>query len=157
MSVFAKTRWMVCGGLLLGGSVFAQGEAPYEVVTEDVEVAGTATRPERPDLSFKAVPYDLQTLMFTFPSGFRLMFQQDNTLPIVAITTAFDVGAADDPEGQEGLAHLLEHSWFLSQQADYPKIWALQVDDMGCNLNAFTNYDNTVYMSVCPARELNRL
>jgi predicted Zn-dependent peptidase len=148
--------WLLVAGLFPAVSL-AQ-EAPKRTVpSEEIVVEGVATRPTKPDLTFVSEPFSLETLVFNLPSGLRLMFQQDNTLPVVAITTTFDVGSSDDPEGEEGMAHVLEHNWFLSTQPDLPKIWTMQQSDMGCSLNAYTNFDNTVYMSVCPARELQRM
>ncbi len=144
--------------LALAPALALAQDAPGRTVpSEEIVVEGVATRPAKPDLTFVSEPFSLETLVFNLPSGLRLMFQQDNTLPAVAITTTFDVGSSDDPEGEEGMAHVLEHSWFLSTQPDLPKIWTMQQSDMGCSLNAFTNFDNTVYMSVCPARELQRM
>jgi predicted Zn-dependent peptidase len=149
--------WLLVAGLFPAVSLAQDGTARTTVPSEEIQVDGVATRAAKPDLTFKSDPFSLETMVFNLPSGLRLMFQQDNTLPTVAITTTFDVGSSDDPEGQDGMAHVLEHSWFLSTQPDMPKIWTMQQSDMGCSLNAFTNFDNTVYMSVCPARELQRM
>ena len=143
--------------MILIGLFFNVQTAAAEAPSEKVVVTSKSRMPKKPDLEFKSVPFQLDTLMFTFPSGLRVMFQQDNTLPVVAVTTVFDVGASDDPVTEAGMAHVLEHSWFLSTQEGNTKIWTMQQSDMGCNLNAYTNYDNTVYMSVCPSREMQRL
>ena len=143
--------------MILFGLVMASHTAVAETPSEKVVVTGKGRMPKKPSLDFNSVPFQLDTLMFTYPSGLRVMFQQDNTLPVVAVTTVFDVGASDDPTTEAGMAHVLEHAWFLSTQEGNTKIWTMQQSDMGCNLNAYTNYDNTVYMSVCPSREMKRL
>ena len=114
-------------------------------------------KPKAPNLALTLKPFQLDTLVFDFPSGLRIMFQQDNTSPVVAVTTLLDVGASDDPETEAGMAHVLEHSWFLSSQEGASSVWTLQKSDMGCSLNASTGYDATTYMSVCPSTEIERL
>ena len=114
-------------------------------------------KPKAPNLALTLKPFQLDTLVFDFPSGLRIMFQQDNTSPVVAVTTLLDVGASDDPETEAGMAHVLEHSWFLSSQEGASSVWTLQKSDMGCSLNASTGYDATTYMSVCPSTEMERL
>lgn len=43
----------------------------------------------------------------TTPGGLTAWLVEDNTVPIVAIKFAFEGGASQDPQGQEGLANLL--------------------------------------------------
>lgn len=122
--------------------------------TEVVEVTSAPTRAERPDLNLDLRNYSLNMQDLRFPSGLRVIFQRDNTQPIVAITAVTDHGASDDPLGKEGIAHLVEHLWFRSEQGDLPKTWDLLESEMGCDLNAFTQYDITAYMTVCASHNL---
>ena len=107
----------------LPSALAAPNHAP--MASEEITVTGVASSPDKPDLQINIVDYDLNTSMFTFPSGLRVMFQQDDTLPVVAVTTVYDHGASEDPEGKLGLAHLMEHMWFRSQHGDLPAIWQL--------------------------------
>lgn len=95
---------------------------------------------------------------YKFPSGLRVVFQEDHTQPVVSITSVNDRGSTSDPPGKEGIAHVVEHLWFRSHQlqADgkpFPKIWDM-LEEMGANLNAFTADDLTVYMTIAPADKL---
>lgn len=96
---------------------------------------------------------------YNFPSGLRVVFQEDHTQPVVSITSVNDRGSTSDPPGKEGIAHVVEHLWFRSHQlqADnvtrFPKIWDL-LEEMGGVINAFTADDLTVYMTVAPADKL---
>ena len=103
-------------------------------------------------------PADPQLVDFKFPSGMRIVFQEDHTQPIVSVTTVYDRGSTADPPGKEGIAHLVEHLWFRSHQTGsdgkpLPKIWDL-LEEMGAVLNAFTADDITAYMTVAPADKL---
>jgi len=98
---------------------------------------------------------------YNFPSGLRVVFQEDHTQPVVSITAVNDRGSTADPPGKEGIAHVVEHLWFRSHQADtqgkpLPKIWDL-LEEMGGVINAFTADDLTCYMTVAPATQLTTL
>ncbi len=106
-------------------------------------------------------PYDVKMRDFSFPSGLRIIFQEDHSQPIVSITSVYDRGSTSDPEGLEGIAHVCEHMWFRSKQKDVdgkelPKAWDL-LREMGANLNASTADDWTNYMTVAPVDKLESL
>ncbi len=96
---------------------------------------------------------------YNFPSGLRVVFQEDHTQPVVSITSVTDRGSTSDPPGKEGIAHVVEHLWFRSHQlqadgkSSFPKIWDL-LEEMGGVINAFTADDLTCYMTVAPADKL---
>ncbi len=147
------------GGLVLpllpfSTAVAAPGDTEGPVEVNVTTPAGTAPRP---DLNVRVPNFELKTEVFTFPSGFRAMFQNDDSQPIIAITSVTDHGASDDPVGKEGIAHLVEHLWFRSEQGDLPKTWDILESELGCNLNAFTQYDITAYMTVCSSRHLEAM
>ncbi len=143
--------------LTLGLSPLASAADTMPLVGEEILVEGVAEKPPKPSLQINILQYDLNTQVYTFPSGLRIMFQDDDTLPVVAITAVYDHGASEDPEDKYGLAHLMEHMWFRTEHGDLPATWQLLNTDLGCNLNAFTQYDITAYMSVCPSEHLDVL
>lgn len=49
---------------------------------------------------------------FTLSNGMRFVVLQRSAAPLVSFHTYADVGAADEPDGLTGLAHLLEHCAF---------------------------------------------
>ncbi|HMV67991.1 MAG TPA: insulinase family protein, partial [Myxococcota bacterium] len=122
-----------------------------------VEINAPAGKAPAPDLAVRVPKFNLDTEYFAFPSGLAVMFQRDATEPVVAITAVTDHGSSDDPIGKEGIAHLVEHLWFRSEHGDLPKVWDLLEAEMGCDLNAFTQYDITAYMTVCPSFNLEAM
>ncbi|KAK3243945.1 mitochondrial thiamine pyrophosphate transporter [Cymbomonas tetramitiformis] len=62
---------------------------------------------------------------FTLPNGLHFIVLKRDVAPIVSCHTYADVGAADEPDGATGLAHLLEHMAFKGTQqigaVDYSK------------------------------------
>ena len=103
----------------------------------------------RPNMNLELDDYQIDLRDFNFPSGLRILFQEDHTQPIISITAVIDRGSADDPEGREGIAHLVEHLWFRSLHGDLPKVWNV-LHELGANLNASTASDWTNYMTVAP-------
>ena len=110
---------------------------------------GAQARPEAPSMRLQLDDYDIQLADYCFPSGLRVIFQEDHSQPIVSITSVIDRGSSDDPEGLEGIAHLVEHMWFKSLHGELPKVWDV-LDEMGAALNASTATDWTNYMTVAP-------
>lgn len=112
----------------------------------------------RAKMELKLTQFDVQLRDFTFPSGLRVVFQEDHSQPVVSITSVTDRGSTADPPGLEGIAHVCEHMWFRSKHkgsdgTQLPKVWDL-LEELGANLNAFTADDQTVYMTVAPADKL---
>lgn len=112
----------------------------------------------RPKLELALKPYEVRMVDFAFPSGFRVLFQEDKSQPIVSLSMVVDNGSTSDPPGKEGIAHLVEHMWFRSIHKDadgkpLPKVWDL-LREMGANLNAYTAEDLTNYMTVAPRDKL---
>jgi zinc protease len=112
----------------------------------------------RAEMKLKLKEYSVETRDFTFPSGLRVLFQADHSQPIVSITSFVDHGSSSDPEGLEGIAHVVEHMWFQSRHplpdgTLSPKVWNI-LKDVGANLNASTAADWTNYMTVAPKEQI---
>ncbi|MCA9570396.1 MAG: insulinase family protein, partial [Myxococcales bacterium] len=127
------------------------------LVTEEVTVTAAPGKAPRPSLNLSLPKYDLPMQDLRFPSGLRVIFQKDSTQPIIAITSVTDHGSSEDPLGKEGIAHLVEHLWFRSEHGELPKTWDLLEAEMGCDLNAFTQYDITAYMTSCGSQFLEAM
>src|SRR4051812_14334963 len=50
-----------------------------------------------------------------FPSGLRVIIEEDHRSPVAALVALVGTGSADDPPGKEGLAHFVEHLSFRSK------------------------------------------
>ena len=117
------------------------------VVAALVAVACTSSSPYQ----LKLKPYELVGTDFPLPSGLRVFFQEDHQAKSVMVVTTVGVGAAKDPVGMEGMAHLVEHLNFRAKPSDKVKVWdRLQL--LGAKFNAYTSKDITHYHSVV-ARE----
>ncbi|HEY3237083.1 MAG TPA: insulinase family protein, partial [Polyangiaceae bacterium] len=52
----------------------------------------------------------------TLPSGLRVVIENDRSSGLAGVVLTVGSGAADDPPGREGLAHLVEHLVFRSSR-----------------------------------------
>lgn len=98
--------------------------------------------------------YSIATEDYRFPSGLRILFQEDHTQPIVSITNWFDRGSLYDGtnakgESVEGIAHAVEHLAFRARHEGNPKNWDV-INQLGGILNASTSREWTNYMTVAP-------
>lgn len=94
---------------------------------------------------------------FTLDNGLQLVVMPDTRAPIVSHTVWYRVGAADEPPGQSGVAHFLEHLMFRGTET-YPA-GALDrlVSELGGDMNAFTSWDVTAYFETIPPDALEEI
>jgi len=82
---------------------------------------------------------------FTLDNGLKVVVVTNRRAPIVTQMLWYKVGAADDPRGKSGLAHVTEHLMFKGTEA-YPEgRFSELVARHGGQENAFTGYDYTGY------------
>jgi zinc protease len=97
---------------------------------------------------------ELAVERFTMPSGLEVVVHPDPSLPQVAVSVWYYVGAADDAPGKSGLAHLFEHlfknSAHLAGRHHYDILRSVGASDA----NASTGVDRTAYHQVMPAHQL---
>ncbi len=96
--------------------------------------------------------FDPQT--FTLKNGMQVVVIRNPRAPVVTHMVWYKVGAADEPPGQSGIAHLLEHLMFKGTKklkaGEFSKIVARN----GGRENAFTSQDYTGYFQTVAADRL---
>ncbi len=90
---------------------------------------------------------------FIFPSGLRVIFQEEHSQPVVSIFALIDAGSEMDQPDHDGIAHALEHLAFRAQHGDLPKNWDF-IHQLGASINAYTNVDETFYATIAPVDSL---
>lgn len=94
---------------------------------------------------------------FTLENGLELVVIPDRRAPVVTHMVWYRTGAADDPAGQSGVAHFLEHLMFKGT-AKYPAgTLESAVNELGGQINAFTTADITVYFETVPPDALGQM
>ena len=82
---------------------------------------------------------------FTLANGLQVVVVSDHRVPIVSHMLWYKVGAADEPAGNSGIAHLLEHLMFKGTRDIGPGEFSRIVARNGGQENAFTSHDYTAY------------
>jgi zinc protease len=82
---------------------------------------------------------------FTLGNGMQVVVIPDHRVPVLTHMVWYRAGAADEPWGASGTAHLLEHLMFKStgkiESGEFSRI----ITRLGGRANALTNHDTTSY------------
>ncbi|WP_119167209.1 M16 family metallopeptidase [Algihabitans albus] len=82
---------------------------------------------------------------FTLDNGLQVVVVENRRAPIVTHMLWYKVGSADEPRGQSGIAHFLEHLMFKGTDSLAPGEFSDIVARNGGRENAFTSLDYTAY------------
>ncbi|MCM1348796.1 MAG: insulinase family protein [Firmicutes bacterium] len=87
--------------------------------------------------------------IITFPSGLKLVHQSTDR-EVEYFGASVNAGSRDDPPGQEGLAHFVEHVIFKG--TTHRRSWHIinRMEACGGELNAYTTKENTVVYTIFP-------
>ena len=113
------------------------------LITQFSTLAGAA--PARPVSEFKLA------------NGLVLVVVPDNRAPVVTHMLYVRAGAADEPPGQSGIAHFLEHLMFKSTEKLASGEFSAIVSRLGGQHNAFTTSDYTGYFERVSKDRLGRI
>ena len=82
---------------------------------------------------------------FTLDNGMDVVVVEDHRAPVVQQMVWYRAGSADEPKGQSGVAHFLEHLLFKATDKLASGELSATVAANGGRDNAFTSYDYTAY------------
>src|SRR3954469_1626258 len=82
---------------------------------------------------------------FTLDNGLEVVVIPDHRVPVVTHMVWYRNGSADDPIGQSGIAHFLEHLMFKGTEKHPAGEFSKVVSGLGGQENAFTSFDYTAY------------
>jgi zinc protease len=102
--------------------------------------------------TFNLAPLKLEE--YTLENGLRVVFNQDNSIPVVSVAVYYDVGSRNEREGRTGFAHLFEHMMFQGSE-NVPKAAHFQyIMKAGGTMNGTTSSERTNYYETLPANQL---
>ena len=104
-------------------------------------------------LALTATAEDVTT--YTLDNGMDVVVIEDRRAPVVVHMVWYKVGSADEPEGQSGVAHFLEHLMFKGTDMLAPGEFSQVVAANGGSDNAFTSFDYTGYFQRVAADRLD--
>lgn len=82
---------------------------------------------------------------FSLDNGLQVVVIENHRVPVVSHMVWYKVGAADEPAGKSGIAHLLEHLMFKGTDKIGPNDFSNIIARHGGQQNAFTSSDYTGY------------
>ena len=84
---------------------------------------------------------------FFLNNGIEVITISDANLAVSAATLSVGVGAYQDPENAQGIAHFLEHMIFMgSEKYKEPNEYMKFISENGGDTNAFTAAEQTTYL-----------
>ena len=85
------------------------------------------------------------------PNGLTVLLCPTELAPVAEFQIFAKVGAADERDGERGVAHFHEHMLFKGTERRAVGEVAGDVEGAGGRINAYTSYDVTVYHATVPA------
>ena len=83
--------------------------------------------------------------LHTLDNGLQVVLLEDHSAPVVALQTWVRFGSADEDPSVAGIAHVFEHMLFKGTERFPNGEIAALIEGAGGSVNAWTNYDETVY------------
>lgn len=81
----------------------------------------------------------------TLDNGLRVILIENHRAPVVTHMVWYKTGAANELDGQSGIAHFLEHLMFKGSAGLAPGEFSQKIRTLGGQDNAFTSQDFTAY------------
>ena len=94
---------------------------------------------------------------FTLKNGLNVVVLENNRADIVSLSVWYKAGAIDDPSGQSGLAHFLEHMMFKGPEGSASARYSTEIKRIGGEFNASTDHDYTNYYATVAKEHLEKL
>jgi zinc protease len=92
--------------------------------------------------------------VFTLGNGLKVVIVHNKLADAVAQMVWYKVGAVDDPAGQSGSAHFLEHMMFKGTESRGDGAFSKTIAQLGGQDNAYTTHDTTAYHVTISAANL---
>ncbi len=105
----------------------------------------------------EVTPPKLKVETHTLENGLQVVLAQDTSRPVVNVQVWYRVGSKDERKGRTGFAHLFEHMMFRGSANVGPEEHMRYVREAGGSVNAYTNFDRTVYWQTVPSNHLERV
>jgi predicted Zn-dependent peptidase len=104
-------------------------------------------------LAETTAPPDLPAERLQLPNGLTVLLAPDASSRLVSVQVTYAAGAADDPDGLRGLAHLVEH--LVAERTEHVEDALGALESAGaCRMNAVTSLDRTSYFESVPPEHL---
>src|SRR5688572_5874835 len=90
----------------------------------------------------------------TLANGMHVIYAPLHQAPVVHVRVFYHVGSKDERDDRNGFAHMFEHMMFRGSAHVAPEEHMKRIGGVGGYSNAFTSFDETVYVNTVPAQYL---
>src|SRR5688572_5451120 len=118
-----------------------------------VAACASVTRAADAPVSIPA-PAPVEFTEETLPNGLRVIYAPLRQAPVVHVRVLYHVGSRDERPDRQGFAHMFEHMMFRGSAHVKPEEHMKLIGVVGGNSNAFTSFDQTVYVNTLPSNHL---
>ncbi len=128
------------------------------VVGAACSAPGYINHPPNPVATYHQMKFPQRVRVFQAKNGLDILLLPNDQTNLVKVDMRYRVGAAEDPVGKAGLAHLAEHVSFQARLTDSggPTL-ASFLGDHAVDHNAYTVWDETHYTSIGLREDLSAL
>jgi zinc protease len=95
-----------------------------------------------------------KTRKVTLDNGLTVIVRESHRVPVVSFWIWYRVGARNEPLGQTGISHWVEHMLFKGTPDYQPGEIFRTINKFGGTLNGFTSMDYTAYFETLPNTQL---
>src|SRR3954470_19249733 len=90
----------------------------------------------------------------TLDNGLHVIYAPLHNAPVVHVRVLYHVGSRDERPDRQGFAHMFEHMMFRGSAHVAPEEHMKRIGVVGGISNAFTSFDQTVYVNTIPSNHL---
>lgn len=94
--------------------------------------------------------------LLTFDNGMKAVLNTEPCSDVDYFGISFRTGSSDEKDDEHGLAHFVEHTIFKGTSRHKAGYILNRIEELGGELNAFTNKEETVVYTICPSGNLGR-
>src|SRR5438045_6768849 len=110
-----------------------------------------SARADDPKPATIPAPAPVEFTQETLDNGLRVIYAPLHQAPVVHVRVLYHVGSRDERPDRQGFAHMFEHMMFRGSAHVKPEEHMKLINTVGGNSNAFTSFDQTVYVNTIPA------
>lgn len=123
------------------------------IFSSNPTIASTAASTATPPSTASLTEGSQKTVL---DNGLIVLTKEIHTAPVVSVQIWYRVGSRNEPAGQNGISHQLEHLMFKGTR-DRPIQFGRFFSALGSQSNAFTSYDETAYFGTVESNKLEAL
>ena len=108
----------------------------------------------KPQAAKAAAPEPIGFEEETLENGLRVIYAPLRQAPVVHVRVLYHVGSRDERPDRQGFAHMFEHMMFRGSAHVKPEEHMKLIGVVGGDSNAYTSFDETVYVNTIPSNHL---